>query len=416
LDNFKKTILPNGIKIITEHIPHVQSFSLGFCFNVGSRDENKRNNGITHFIEHMLFKGTTTRTARKIAEEIEAYGGYLNAFTSKEHTCYYGRGLSKHLPRTFSVLSDMIQNPAFKQNEIKKEAGVVIDELNDINDNPEELIFDKFEEIIFDGNSLGLPIIGTEKNISSFNQDDLFNFVNDKYGFNNLTIAASGQVNHEQILYLADKYFLKDLGKKNLRRKFVIPSASPDQYINKPIQQVHIIIGRAAYGYRDKKRMALNVLSHILGEGSSSRLFQRVREKNGIAYQLNTFLNSFYDISSFGVYLSTNEKQANKAVGLIHEEFEKMISKRVSDKELKKGKEYIKGNLLLGLENTTSRMFNLANSEFYYGRFITPAELIQMIESVTSDEVLQIAHEILDDSKLTRVVISPNASTLKSAA
>jgi predicted Zn-dependent peptidase len=416
LDNFKKTILPNGIKIITEHIPHVQSFSLGFCFNVGSRDENKRNNGITHFIEHMLFKGTTTRTARKIAEEIEAYGGYLNAFTSKEHTCYYGRGLSKHLPRTFSVLSDMIQNPAFKQNEIKKEAGVVIDELNDINDNPEELIFDKFEEIIFDGNSLGLPIIGTEKNISSFNQDDLFNFVNDKYGFNNLTIAASGQVNHEQILYLADKYFLKDLGKKNLRRKFLIPSASPDQYINKPIQQVHIIIGRAAYGYRDKKRMALNVLSHILGEGSSSRLFQRVREKNGIAYQLNTFLNSFYDISSFGVYLSTNEKQANKAVGLIHEEFEKMISKRVSDKELKKGKEYIKGNLLLGLENTTSRMFNLANSEFYYGRFVTPAELIQMIESVTSDEVLQIAHEILDDSKLTRVVISPNASTLKSAA
>jgi predicted Zn-dependent peptidase len=391
LDNFKKTVLPNGIKIITENIPHVQSFSLGFCFNVGSRDENKRNNGITHFIEHMLFKGTTTRTARKIAEEIEAYGGYLNAFTSKEHTCYYGRGLNKHLPRTFSVLSDMIQNPTFKQNEIKKEAGVVIDELNDINDNPEELIFDKFEETVFAGNPLGLPIIGNEENIASFNQDDLFNFVNDKYGFNNLTIAASGQVSHDQILYLADKYFTKDLGKKSHRRKFVIPHPVQDLYIDKTIQQVHIIIGRAAYGYRDdKKRMALNVLSHILGEGSSSRLFQRVREKNGIAYQLNTFLNSFYDISSFGVYLSTNEKQAGKALSLIHDEFEKMRVKKVSDKELKKAKEYIKGNLLLGLENTTSRMFNLANSEFYHGRFITPEELIQMIESVTSDEILML--------------------------
>jgi predicted Zn-dependent peptidase len=227
LSNFKKTILPNGIKVISEHIPHVQSFSLGFCFNVGSRDENKKNNGITHFIEHMLFKGTKTRSARKIAEEIEAYGGYLNAFTSKEHTCYYGRGLSKHLPRTFSVISDMIQNPVFKENEIKKEARVVIDELYDINDNPEELIFDKFEEVVFAGNPLGFPIIGTEKNILSFSQDDLFTFIDEKYGFNNLTIAASGQISHEQILYLADKYFIKNLGKKNHRRKYVVPLPAP---------------------------------------------------------------------------------------------------------------------------------------------------------------------------------------------
>jgi predicted Zn-dependent peptidase len=162
--------------------------------------------------------------------------------------------------------------------------------------------------------------------------------------------------------------------------------------------------------------MALNVLSHILGEGSSSRLFQTVREKNGIAYQLNTFLNSFYDISSFGVYLSTNEKQAGKALDIIHNEFEKIMSKKVSDKELKRSKEYIKGNLLLGLENTTSRMFNLANSEFYYGRFITPEELMQMVENVTSDELLSLAEEVLDESKLTRVIISPNASLLKSAA
>jgi predicted Zn-dependent peptidase len=162
--------------------------------------------------------------------------------------------------------------------------------------------------------------------------------------------------------------------------------------------------------------MALNILSHILGEGSSSRLFQRIREKNGIAYQLNTFLNSFYDVSSFGVYLSTNERQAVKALNLVYDEFEKMRRKTVSDKELKRVKEYIKGNLLLGLANTTSRMFNLANSEFYYGRFITPEELIQMIEIVSSEDILQLAEELLDDSMLTRVVISPDASSIKTAA
>jgi predicted Zn-dependent peptidase len=194
LSQYNKTILPNGIKILTESIPHVKSFSLGFWFNVGSRDESYRNNGITHFIEHMLFKGTKKRSARKIAVEIESAGGYLNAFTSKEHTCYYGRGLAEHIEKTFDVISDMIQQPSFKPAEIKKESSVVVDELYDIEDNPEELIFDKFEEIIFSGNTLSLPIIGTEKNIKNFSQFDLFNFIKEKYGFNRLIISASGSV------------------------------------------------------------------------------------------------------------------------------------------------------------------------------------------------------------------------------
>ena len=165
MDNYYLTTLPNGTKIVSEFIPHVKSFTLGFWFNVGARDENLRNNGISHFIEHMLFKGTKKRTARMIAEEIESYGGYLNAFTSKEHTCYYSKGLTENLGRTFSVLSDLIQNPLFKERHIKKEAGVVIDELKDLDDNPEELLYDKFEEIIFNGNKLSLPVIGREGNI-----------------------------------------------------------------------------------------------------------------------------------------------------------------------------------------------------------------------------------------------------------
>jgi predicted Zn-dependent peptidase len=416
LNNYEKTTLPNGIKIITENIPHVKSFSLGFWFNVGSRDELRRNNGITHFIEHMLFKGTTNRSARKIAEEIEAYGGYLNAFTSKEHTCYYGRGLEQHVERTFRVIADMIQNPLFKENEIRKEASVIVDELKDIDDNPEELIFDKFEEILYSGNPLGMPIIGTEKNITNFSQQDLFNFIDEKYCFNNLMIAASGAVKHSEIVKFAEKYITKNLGKKNLKRKIVSPLPAPDHFMNKEIQQVHIIIGRATYGFESRNRVVVNVLSQLLGEGSSSRLFQTIREKNGIAYQLNSFLNSFYDVSSFGVYLSTNERQADKAQNLILSEFKKLRDKKVPDKELRRAKESLKGGMLLTLESTTARMFRMANSEFYFERLITVDEMINLIESVSSDELIEISREVLDENTLTKVIISAKGSILKTAA
>lgn len=416
MNSYNKTVLPNGIRIISENIPHVQSFSLGFWFDVGSRDENRKNNGITHFIEHMLFKGTKKRSSRRIAEEIESYGGYLNAFTSKENTCYYGRGLISSLPRTFDVISDMIQNSAFKSAEIKKETGIVIDELNDIDDNPEELIFDKFEEILFAGNSLSMPIIGTEKNIRGFSQKDLFSFIEDKYSFNNMLIAASGNVEHEKLIRLIDKYFVKDLGRSSIKRKLLNIAPAPDHLIKKSVQQVHMILGRATYGYKDKKRITANILSHILGEGSSSRLFQTIREKNGIAYQLNSFLNSFYDVSSFGIYLSTNIKQADKARSLVLNEFKKIREKLVSDKELKKAKEYIKGNIILSLESTTSRMFRMANSELYYNRFVTIDEIIKMIDAVTPKDIIEIANEILEENYLTKIIISPKNLALKSAA
>jgi len=402
---YKKTILPQGIKILTENIPYVESFSLGFWFDVGSRDENKKNNGISHFIEHMLFKGTKKRSAAKIANDIEACGGYLNAFTSKEHTCYYGRGLSNYIEKTFDVLSDMIQNPAFKQSEIKKEAGVIVDELNDIEDSPEELIFDKFEETLFSNNTLGFPVIGTEKNIRGFNQEQLFKFVDDNYGFNNLTIAASGNVNHEQIIKLTEKYFQKDLGKKKNKRKFADSEIVNKLTIDKEIQQVHVIIGKSTYGYKDEKRSAVNVLSHILGEGSSSRLFQTVREKNGICYQLNSFLNSFYDVSSFGVYYSTNDKLFEKSYNLILSEFKKIREKKVGEKELKKAKEYLKGNMVLSLESMTNRMFRLAQSEIYFNTLKTIEESIIEIDAVTADDILEISNELLEPNKLSEVII-----------
>jgi predicted Zn-dependent peptidase len=418
LSQYNKTILPSGIKVISETIPYVKSFSLGFWFNVGSRDENSQNNGITHFIEHMLFKGTKKRSAKQIAVDIESFGGYLNAFTSKEHTCYYGRGLENHIEKTFDVLSDMVQHPAFKPGEMKKESSVVIDELYDIEDNPEELIFDKFEENIFAGNSLSMPIIGTEENLKKFTQHDLFNFVKEMYGCNRLIIAASGAVNHEKLLKFADKYIKTDLGVSKIKRKNYYSNNSivKLEIIDKEIQQVHTILGRPTYGYKNEKRTMVNVLTQILGEGSSSRLFQTVREKNGIAYQINSFLNSFYDISTFGVYFSTNEKMMDKAMTIVLKEFRKLRENKISERELNKAKESIKGSLLLSLEGTSNRMMRMAQSELYFNKIKAIDEAIKEIDAVTRENILETANELLEEKSFIKLIIKSKNTIIKSAA
>lgn len=418
MSQYKKTILPGGIKVISETVPYLKSFSLGFWFDVGSRDEVSSNNGITHFIEHMLFKGTQKRSARQIANEIESCGGYLNAFTSKEHTCYYGRGLSSHIEKTFDVLADMVQSPAFKPSDIKNESGVVIDELYDIEDNPEELIFDKFEETAFKGNPLTMPIIGTEKNISGFTQQDLFDFIKEKYCFNKMLIAASGAVSHDEIVALAEKYITKDFGKSKVKRKAAPLKNTPGsmKIISKDIQQVHTILGRITYGYKDDMRTGISVFNQLFGEGSSSRLFQAVREKNGIAYQVNSFLNSFYDVSTFGVYLSTNEKMMDKALDIIYKEFKKIKEKKISSRELDKAKESLKGSLILSLESTSNRMIRMAQSEIYFDKIKTVEESISKIETITASNIMDIANELIDEDMFDKIIIKSQKTKLKFAA
>ncbi len=416
MDNCKVTTLSNGVKVVSEFIPYLKSFSLGFWFNIGARDESLRNNGISHFIEHMLFKGTKTRTAKQISDEIESYGGYLNAFTSKEQTCYYGRGLSDNFKKTFAVLSDMIQNPLFKDSHIKKEAGVVIDELKDIDDNPEELIFDKFEESIFNGHSLSYPIIGTEKNILSYNSNILHQFHKANYRLDNLLIAVSGAIEHEVAVSLAEKYFKAKRTTSNPKRKNFVKQTVNEIVVEKEIQQVHSIVGRTTYGFSDSRRHKLKVLSTLLGDGSSSRLFQAVREKLGMTYQINTFLNSYLDVSSFGVYYSTNEKQSEKVNEIVLREFNKLRTTEVKPKELKRVKEYIKGNTLMSLENTTNRMIRIANSILHYGKIIPIEDLLSKIDSVSAEDLLKISKEVLDENTLSRIVICSKDNLINKAA
>lgn len=400
------TELPNGLRIVSEKIDSVESFSLGFWFDVGSRDENIHNNGISHFLEHMFFKGTKKRSPRQIAEDVESLGGYLNAFTSKEHTCFYGRGLSMHVETIFEVLADMVQNSVFKPSELSKEASIVVDELNDIEDSPEELIFDKFETGLFPKDPLGMPIIGTEKNLKSFRQKDLFKFVQEKYKFDKFLIAAAGKIEHDDLIKYAMKYINHNFGKSGVERQAGIESKSKNIYVRKDIQQAHIIMGRTAPGYGDKIRTKVSVLSHILGEGSSSRLFQTVREKNGIAYQINSFLNSFYDVSTLGVYFSTNEKSVGKAEDLILDEFKKMKKKKITLDELDRAKNFLKSNIIMSLENTTNRMIRNAQSVIYYNRIKSVEETIKEIDAVTSGDILELSNQYLDYSTYKKVVIS----------
>ena len=305
-----------------------------------------------------------------------------------------------------------MQNSVFNSREIEKESAVVIDELYDIEDSPDELIFDKFESNVFKGNSLGMPIIGTVNNLKRFKRSDLVKFVNENYTFDRFYIVACGNLNHKDLVKYAKKYITKNLKPTNNKTRGLELKKASDIFVEKETQQVHFILGRTTYGFKDKKRVGVSVLSHILGDGSSSRLFQKIREENGIAYQINTFLNSFFDISTFGVYLSTNEKSVYKAQDLIYGEIEKIKSRKVGVKELERAKEYLIGNMLMSLESTTNRMVNLAQSMIYYNKIRSVENTVRKIRQVTAEEIREYANELFESSDkflykdLTKVILS----------
>jgi predicted Zn-dependent peptidase len=414
--NYELTTLTNGIKIVSDFTPHYKSFSMGFWFNVGSRDESLAENGISHFIEHMLFKGTYKRTSKQITDAIESSGGYINAFTSKEQICIYVRGLEEYFEKYFDVLSDMIQNPLFKDSHIKTEAKVVIEELNDIEDNPEELIFDKFETELYKGNSLANPIIGTKENIKSFNSSSLRDFVKNHFTTSNLVISVSGSIKHERIVKLVgEKITRLDKGKP-IQRKSLNKIIAEDVFVHKDTNQIYTILGTDTYGFNDKRRLNIKVLSTLLGENSGSKLFQAVREKHGIAYQINTFLNSYIDVSSFGIFFSTNETNWEKANKIVFKQLNDIKEGKISEKTLKQVKSYIKGSMILGLENTTNRMMGLANSLFHYGRIKELEEILYDLEKINIDDVVNSARELFAEGKLIQVIIANKNLLNKKAA
>jgi len=286
---------------------------------------------------------------------------------------------------------------------------VVIDELKDIDDNPEELLYDKFEEIIFNGSKLSFPVIGKENNIRNFKSDDLFNFHGTNYNTDGLLIVASGNLKHDELIKLTEKYIIEGKSRHRKTREQFQTGKVEDTFIKKDVQQVHAIIGRATYGYNDKRRIPVRFLSALLGEGSSSRLFLAVREKLGITYQINSFLNSYNDTSAFGIYFSTNQNQYARVIEIIFKEFKRLKEVPVSEKELKKVKEYLKGGMLLSLESTTNRMMRIANSILYYDKVFSVEDYLSKIERITVEEVQKTADYLLNDSKLIKVILKSDS-------
>jgi predicted Zn-dependent peptidase len=407
--SYQKTVLPNGIRVVTEEIPYVRSISVGVWINVGSRDEDENTNGISHFLEHMVFKGTKNYGMQRIASSLESVGGYLNAFTTKEHTCFYARILDEHLLNAMDVLSDLVQYPLFNKRELEKEKTVVLEEIKNIEDDPDDLIHDYFDKSLYQKHPLSFPIIGTEKNVSSFTKEDLEKYFSSHYVPSRIVVAAAGNLKHEALVKLVEKYFkgkTKIKGERPARSSPRVPHSSTKTF-DKPITQAHICVGTLGYGVKNKQRYPLLILNTVLGEGMSSRLFQNIREKYGFAYSVYSFANLMSDTGNFGVYLGTDKNHIDHSVGLICKELAKLAKNPVSTVEFKRARAQVKGSMMLGLENTSSRMMRLGTGELFYGSFTPIDEILRKLNEVSIEEIHSVAKQLLKEERYSTVIFKP---------
>lgn len=406
---YNKTTLPNGIRVVTEEIPYVRSISVGVWIDVGSRDETEQSNGITHFIEHMVFKGTKRFSNQQIARSLESVGGYLNAFTTKEHTCFYARVLDEHIARALEVISELIQYPVFDEKEIEKEKSVVIEELKNIEDDPDDFIHDVLDKNIYRDHPLAYPVIGSAQSIRGLTRRKMAEYMKEYFVPDRIVIAAAGNLSHEKITHLAEKYFPSRRRGPNKRHNLAHSrkSAIKAEVIERQINQAYICIGAKTFSVHDKLRYPLLLMNTILGEGMSSRLFQNIREKYGFAYAIYSFVNMMSDTGIFGVYVGTDKEKIDISLDLIYAEFNKLIRKEISASEMARTKAQMKGNLMLGLENMSNRMMRLGSGELFFNKYISLDSLVKSIDSVRSEEVLNVADQLLHREKFSTVIFAP---------
>lgn len=408
----RKTTTDTGVRVVTERMDDVRSVAIGIWFETGSRDEPRRLAGISHFLEHMLFKGTRKRSALRIAREIEQVGGYLNAFTSKEITAYYAHLLDEHLPLAVDTLSDMASNSLFSEKTIAREQGVVLEEISGYEDTPDDVVHEDFSRLVFGNHSLGRPVLGTRKTVSSFTRDDLVDYWSNHYTPKRVLVAATGAVDHDKLVKLVEKKLnLPGNGKpRTLKSAPVVDEM--EHHRRKEIVQAHLCLGGRGLSYRDDRRYAYFVMNTVLGGGMSSRLFQRVRERNGLAYSIYTFNETYHDSGLFGIYAGLEERQVARAEAMIREEMRKIIEKPLSRAELKRAKDQLKGGLTLGLENVSARMNRLARMELYLGRYHPLDHLLEGIDSVTQDDIQQVASDLMG-GEIRRAYLLPKKGTRK---
>ena len=404
---YNKTILDNGIRVISEEIEHVHSIAIGVWVACGSRYEDQRTNGAAHFIEHMLFKGTERRSAFDIAATIDSVGGVMNAFTSKELTSFYIKIPDYHLALAIDLLADIFKHSRFDEEEIEKEKAVVLQEIRMLEDAPDDYIHDFFEAQYWSGHRLGLPIMGTKEGVQGFSRDGLLSFLNRHYGGGNLVITAAGHLDHRILTDLIRQAFGPIKGNTLTEETMPPDITAKVAVIEKDLEQIHMMVGTPAPSAIRADRYVSFVLNAVLGGSMSSRLFQEIREKRGLAYAIHSYLTPYVDTGILNIYAGTGRPEIREVVGLILDELELMSREPLSAKQLQGAKELIKGNYLLSMESTDTRMTRLAKNEICFGRHIPPEDVIAAIDAVTSDEVRILARESFNPSTMTVAAIGP---------
>jgi len=403
-----KTTLHNGLTVVTEQIDSVRSISVGIWIKTGSRNESEDMAGVTHFLEHMLFKGTEKRSSYDIAQSMESVGGYLNAFTSTEYTCYYARCLDTKLERAVEVLSDMVKNSQFPEEELEKEKKVVLEEMKMYKDSPEDVVFEEFSSNVFRDHPIGRPVLGYEQTVSGFKRQDLFDYVDLRYNPDNMLVAVAGNVNHDEVVRLANNYLGEKAGKTEPQDGQPLkPYDVFNAEITKPIEQTHMIVGRRALYYDHPDKYLLLLANTVLGGGMSSRLHQNIREKYGYCYSIGPFTQSYIDSGMYGVYIGTDREYVEHVRKLIRAEFEKIRTDPVEKKELEEAKAQLKGKLLLSQENTSNRMTRLAKSELYFNRFVTLDELVVNIDAVKSVDLQAFSEDFFEPEQFSETLLMP---------
>jgi len=404
----RKQILDNGLTLLTESMPHVRSVTVGVWLRQGSRSEARKVNGISHFIEHLVFKGTESRTAREIALTMDSVGGQMDAFTSKEYTCFYAKVLDEHLEEVLDLLADIVQRPRFDSTEIERERQVVLEEIRMVEDTPDDLIYDLFTEASFPRHTLGRPIQGTLESVSALSRRQLLRFFRGAYRPQNMVIAVAGNLKQPRLSRLVRRAFGGLEAGTATTGRHAVPRPTSSILVKRPkkeLEQLHLLLGLPAYPERFERRYPLYVLNTILGGTISSRLFQRIREERGLAFSVYSAPNTFIDTGFLVIYAATSPENGREVIRLVRDELRELRDRGPTAEELHVAREHLKGSLMLSLESTTSRMSNLARQEIYFGKQHSLGDTLRNVGSVTLEQVHDLARELVGTRKLSLAAV-----------
>ncbi len=403
---FKKEHLSNGIPVVMEQLKNMRSVALGIWVKVGSRDEEFNKSGISHFLEHMFFKGTVKRTAKDIAVEIDSLGGEINAFTSKESTTFYVKILDEYIEKGIELLADIFLHSTFPEEDIEKEKGIVKEEIKLIEDTPDDYIHDLFNQTIWGNKGLGQPVLGRRETVKSFTREDLISHIRKYYGTKDVVISCAGNFEHDTIISILSRS-LGSLRRGSEPAKGPLPHfESKVDVFHKELSEAHICLGIEGIPQTSEDRYSLYVLNTIFGAGVSSRLFQEIREKRGLAYSIYSFVSSYYDTGIWGVYAGVSRKRVGEVAGLILKEMNDLKS-TLTEVELQRSKNQLKGNIILGLESTSSRMTNIARQEIYHRRYYSPKEIMKEVDSITLGHIQNLAEKLIKQERFSLTVYGP---------